>query len=148
MIRIALIDRIYAVTSERRLREELRYNLAYPWFCRLAVGATIPHHSTFSKSRHGRLRDLGVFRLLFEHTVRRCMAAGFVGAKDAVIDGSFVATDASWQRKMRDDDLSRPSGAARLARPVQEWPSDQALAPGLNVGPRRAAQSRTDPALA
>ena len=29
LIRMALIGRIYAITSERRLCEELRYNLAY-----------------------------------------------------------------------------------------------------------------------
>lgn len=29
LIRMVLIGRIYAITSERRLREELRYNLAY-----------------------------------------------------------------------------------------------------------------------
>ena len=38
LIRMALVGRIYAITSERRLCEELRYNLAYRWFCRLAPG--------------------------------------------------------------------------------------------------------------
>lgn len=73
LIRMALIGRIYAITSERRLCEEVRYNLAYRWFCRLPAGAAVPHHSTFSKNRHGRFRDAGVFRLLFENTVRRCI---------------------------------------------------------------------------
>lgn len=100
LIRMALIGRIYAITSERRLCEEVRYNLAYRWFCRLPAGAAVPHHSTFSKKRHGRFREAGVFRLLFENTVRRCIAAGLVSAKDAAIDASFVAADASWQRKM------------------------------------------------
>ena len=143
LIRMALIGRIYAITSERRLCEELRYNLAYRWFCRLPAGAAVPHHSTFSKNRHGRFRDAGVFRLLFENTVRRCIAAGLVSAKDAVIDASFVAADASWQRKMRDADLA---GAA-LPRPVREWLADQEAA----AGSRRSAPaelSRTDPAAA
>ena len=60
---MALIGRIYAITSERRLCEEVRYNLVYRWFCRPPVGAAVPHHSTFSKNRHGRFRDAGVFRL-------------------------------------------------------------------------------------
>ncbi len=101
LIRMALIGRIYAITCERRLCEEVRYNLAGGWFCRLPAGAAVPHHSTFSKNRHGRFRDASVFRLLFENTVRRCIAAGLVSAKDAAIDASFVAADASWQRKMR-----------------------------------------------
>lgn len=69
LIRMALVDRIYAIPSERRMCEELRYNLAYRWFCRLPVGAAVPHHSTFSKNRHGRFRDAGVFRLLFGYAL-------------------------------------------------------------------------------
>ena len=80
LIRMALIGRLYAIPSERRLCEEVRYNLAYRWFCGLATSAAVPHHSTFSKNRHGRFRDAGVFRALFEATVRRCVAAGLVTA--------------------------------------------------------------------
>ena len=85
LIRMALVGRIYAITSERRLCEELRYNLAYRWFCRLAPGDKVPHHSTFSKNRHGRFRDAGIFRILFEQTVRRCADAGLIAHKDAAI---------------------------------------------------------------
>lgn len=147
LIRMTLIGRIYAITSERRLCEELRYNLAYRWFCRLPVGAAVPHHSTFSKNRYGRFRDADVFRLLFENTVRRCIAAGLVGAKNAAIDASFIAADASWQRKMRDGDLA----GAVIPRPVREWLADRATAPETDSGPRRgvpAELSRTDPAAA
>lgn len=147
LIRMALIGRLYAVRSERRLCEEVRYNLSYRWFCGLAPGAAVPHHSTFSKNRHGRFRDAGVFRLLFEATVRRCITAGLVTAKDAAIDASFVAADASWQRKMRDGDLE----SSCLARPVREWLADQACAPVQEQGRPRgrpAEVSRTDPASA
>lgn len=147
LIRMTLIGRIYAITSERRLCEEIRYNLAYRWFCRLPLGVAVPHHSTFSKNRHGRFRDAGVFRLLFENTVRRCVAAGLVGAKDAAIDASFIAADASWQRKLRDGDLDH----AAMSRPVREWLAHQALSPAPDNGPRRGAPaelSRTDPAAA
>jgi len=147
LIRMALIGRIYAISSERRLCEELRYNLAYRWFCRLPAGASVPHHSTFSKNRHGRFRDAGVFRLLFENTVRHCIAAGLVSTKDVAIDASFIAADASWQRKMRDEDLA----GATLPRPVREWLADQEAAPEPAANSRRSAPtelSRTDPAAA
>jgi transposase len=147
LIRMALIGRLYAITSERRLCEEVRFNLAYRWFCRLPLDARVPHHSTFSKNRHGRFRDAGVFRLLFEQTVRRCVKAGLVRSKDAAIDASFVAADASWQRKMRDGDMDGP----QRSRPVREWLADQASAPAQAHGVPRgkpAAISRTDPAAA
>lgn len=147
LIRMALIGCLYAITSERRLCEEVRYNLAYRWFCRLPLGAAVPHHSTFSKNRHRRFRDAGVFRLLFENTVRRCIAAGLVAARDAAIDASFVSADASWQHKMRDGDMD----VLRLPRPVRGWLADQATAPAQEQGVPRgkpAAISRTDPAAA
>ena len=127
---MALIGRLYGITSERRLCEEVRFNLAYCWFCRLPLDAGVPHHSTFSKNRHGRFRDAGVFRLLFEQAVRLCAGAGLIAHKDAAVDASFVAADASWQRKMRDADMA----ASRLPRPVHEWLADQANAPPQEHG--------------
>ena len=85
LVRMALIARLYGITSERRLCEEVRFNLAYRWFCRLPIDARVPHHSTFSKNRHGRFRDAGIFRILFEQTVRRCADAGLIAHKDAAI---------------------------------------------------------------
>lgn len=141
LIRMALIGRLYGIASERRLCGEVRYNLAYRWFCRLPLGADVPHHSTFSKNRHGRFHDAGVFRLMFEQAVRRCVDAGLVACKDAAIDASFVAADASWRRKMRDRDLA----VARLPRAVREWLADRVSAPS----PFEPAElSRTDPAAA
>jgi transposase len=76
LVRMALIARLYGITSERRLCEEVRFNLAYRWFCRLPPDARVPHHSTFSKNRHGRFRDAGIFRILFEQTVRAAPTRG------------------------------------------------------------------------
>ena len=118
LVRMALIARLYGITSERRLCEEVRFNLAYRWFCRLPLDAPVPHHSTFSKNRHGRFRDAGIFRILFEQTVRRCADAGLIAHKDAAIDASFVAADASWQRKMRAPTWPRPGFPARF---VNGW---------------------------
>ena len=82
LIRMMVIGRLYGITSERRLCEEVRFNLAYRWFCRLRLDDKVPHHSTFSKNRHGRFREAGVLRLLFEqygaamHGCRSCRLQG------------------------------------------------------------------------
>jgi transposase len=39
-----------------QLVEELRMHLAWRWFTGLGFDQEIPHHSTFSKNRHGRFR--------------------------------------------------------------------------------------------
>ncbi len=57
MIRMLLVGYCFGIRSERRLCEEIHLNLAYRWFCRLALDGAVPDHSTFSKNRHGRFRD-------------------------------------------------------------------------------------------
>ena len=57
LLRILLIGYLYGITSERRLVEELRMHLAWRWFTGLGFDQEIPHHSTFSKNRHGRRLD-------------------------------------------------------------------------------------------
>jgi transposase len=80
LLRLLLVGYLYGITSERRLMDEVRMHLAYRWFTRLGFEQEIPDHSTFSKNRHGRFRQSGVFRKVFEEIVRRCLAAGFVEA--------------------------------------------------------------------
>lgn len=78
MIRMLIISYCYGIRSERRLCEEVHLNLAYRWFCRLGLEDAIPNHSTFSKNRHGRFRQNGTFRWIFDKAVRGCMATGLV----------------------------------------------------------------------
>ncbi|VTS22494.1 ISSag8, transposase [Streptococcus dysgalactiae subsp. equisimilis] len=81
MVRMLVVGYCYGIRSERRLCEEVHLNLAYRWFCWLGLEDEVPNHSTFSKNRHGRFRDSGLFRWLFNEVLRRCMAAGLVKGK-------------------------------------------------------------------
>lgn len=98
MIRMLVIGYCFGIRSERRLCEEVHLNLAYRWFCRLGLEVAVPEHSTFSKNRHGRFRDSGTFRWLFDEVVRSCMAAGLVKGEGFAVDASVVTADANRQR--------------------------------------------------
>jgi len=100
MIRMLIVGYCFGIRSERRLCEEVHLNLAYRWFCRLDLERPVPEHSTFSKNRHGRFRDSGAFRWLFDEVLRRCMAAGLVKGEGFAVDASVVAADASGQRSV------------------------------------------------
>ena len=52
----------FGIRSERRLCDEVHFNLAYRWFCRLGLDGAVPDHSTFSKNRHGRFCDSDLLR--------------------------------------------------------------------------------------
>jgi len=121
MLRMLIVGYCYGIRSERRLCEELHLNLAYRWFCRLSLEDSVPDHSTFSKNRHGRFRDSGVFRWLFDEVVRRCMAAGLVKAEGFAVDASIVAADASSQRGVPGTDLVDWKDPALCTRAVREY---------------------------
>ena len=77
LLRMLLVGYLYGVTSERKLVEELRMHLAWRLFTGLGFDQEIPHHSTFSKNRHGRFQESNLFQELFEEIVTRCVAAGW-----------------------------------------------------------------------
>ena len=90
LLRMLLVGYLYGVTSERKLVEELRVHLAWRWFTGLGFDLEIPHHSTFSKNRHGRFQESHLFQELFEEIVTRCVEAGLVKGKHMSVDGSFI----------------------------------------------------------
>src|SRR6266852_4439406 len=118
LLRLLLVGYLYGITSERRLVEEVRMHLAYRWFTRLDFEQEIPDHSTFSKNRHGRFRQSGVFREVFEEIVRRCLEAGLVEGKNLAVDGTLVGADASRQSRVRREQLQ---AVAQLSQTVQEY---------------------------
>src|SRR5579872_5573151 len=78
LLRMLLIGYLYGITSERKLVEELRMHLAWRWFTGLGFDQEMPHHSTFSKNRHGRFQESKLFEELFEQIVRQCVDVGLV----------------------------------------------------------------------
>src|SRR5436305_12546080 len=76
MIRMLLVGYCFGIRSERRLCEEVLLNLPYRWFCRLGLDGDVPDHPTFSKNRHGRLREGDLLRRVFETVLHRCIVVG------------------------------------------------------------------------
>lgn len=118
LLRLLLVGYLYGVTSERRLLEEVRMHLAYRWFVRLGLEQEIPDHSTFSKNRHGRFRQSGVFREVFEEIVRRCLEAGLVEGEHLAVDGTMVGANASQGSRVPREKLEE---AAQVSRTVREY---------------------------
>ena len=118
LLRILLIGYLYGITSERKLVEELRMHLAWRWFTGLGFDQEIPHHSTFSKNRHGRFQESKLFEQLFEEIVARCLEAGLVEGNNLSVDGSFVEANASKQSRISRKQLAE---AAKVNRNVRQY---------------------------
>src|SRR5712692_2838858 len=118
LLRILLIGYLYGITSERKLVEELRMHLAWRWFTGLGFDQEIPHHSTFSKNRHGRFQESKLFEELFEQIVRQCVEVGLVQGKHLSVDGSFVEANAAKESRIPREQLGE---AAQVNQTVRQY---------------------------
>ena len=148
MIRMLVVGYCYSIRSERRLCDDVKMNLAYPWFCGLGLEDKVPHHSTFSVNRHGRFRDSDILRKVFEEVVCGCMKTGLVGGEGFAVDASVIEADASrFQRIKRSEVDWTPE--QRRSRPVQEYlDALESANPPTNPKQKPKAMSPTDPAAA
>jgi len=118
LLRILLIGYLYGITSERKLVEELRMHLAWRWFTGLGFDEEVPHHSTFSKNRHGRFVESNLFQELFEEIVTRCMQTGLVKGEHMSVDGSFIQANADHHSRVPREQLAE---VAQVNRTVREY---------------------------
>lgn len=121
MIRMLIVGYCYGIRSERRLCEEINFNLAYRWFCHIGLEDEIPDHSTFSKNRHGRYRESDIFRFVFDAVVQRCVEEGLVKGEGFAIDASLVKADVSRQRAMRSTEVIDWGPREQQSRPVRDY---------------------------
>ncbi len=118
LLRILLIGYLYGITSERKLIEELRMHLAWRWFTGLGFDEEIPHHSTFSKNRHGRFQESKLFKELFERIVSECSQVGLVRGDHLSVDGSFIQADANHDSRIPREQLAE---AAQVHHTVRQY---------------------------
>jgi IS5 family transposase len=96
-----VVGYLYGITSERRLCEEVHLNLAYRWFCGLALEDRVPDHSTFSKNRHGRFGGRPQVREMFYEVVRQAIAHWLVGGTQLTVDATTVQANAALRAMQR-----------------------------------------------
>jgi transposase len=118
LLRILLIGYLYGITSERRLVAELRMHLAWRWFTGLGFDQEMPHHSTFSKNRHGRFQESKLFEQLFEQIVRQCVDVGLVQGTHLSVDGSFIEANAAKESRIPREQLTE---AAQVHHTVRQY---------------------------
>ncbi len=95
LIKMLLVGYLYGITSERRLCEEVSMHIGYRWFIGLNLDDDVPDHSTFSKNRHNRFKESGIFQAVFDEIVKRCIDKGLVKANHLSVDGSLIKANAS-----------------------------------------------------
>jgi transposase len=113
--RMQLVAYLYGITSDRRLCEEVRYNLAYRWFCRLPVDEESPDHSSLSRIRDRYGEE--IFAKAFRQIVVLCQKRGLVKEQCRVItDATLIAADAALNSLVHHDPEQAQKETTNLQR--------------------------------
>ena len=78
LFRMLFAGYLYGIRSERRLEEEIHYNMAYKWFCGLSLTEKAPDATTLSVNRKRRFRDNDIPEQIFNEILRQAMEKGLV----------------------------------------------------------------------
>ncbi len=104
-LRALLVMVLYSIRSERRLMEELSYNLLYRWFVGLGVEEAVWDVTVFTKNRE-RFIDGEIARKFFYETVDQARGRGAISAEHFTVDGTLIEAWAS-QKSFRPKDESK-----------------------------------------
>ena len=99
LFRMLFVGYLYGVRSERRLEEEINYNIAYKWFCGLGLAEKAPDASTISANRRRRFRDNNIAEQIFDEILKQAIAKGLVGGEILYTDSTHVKAKANKHKK-------------------------------------------------
>ena len=114
LLRAQLAQILYAIPSERRLCEELRYNLLLRWFVGLPLDQAVWHPTTFTKNRD-RLLTKPVASAFFAAIRAQADSHKLLSREHFSLDGSLLEAAASLQslRPIEQDKNDPPPPAGR-----------------------------------
>ena len=87
IFKMSLLGYLYGITSERKLAEECRLNLAFMWFLGYDLDEVPPDHGILSKARARFGRE--VYERFFREVVRMCREAGLVEGDKVFLDATL-----------------------------------------------------------
>ena len=137
--RMLLVAYLYDIRSDRQLCEDVYYNFAYRWFCRLSLQDRVPDHSSLSRIRDRYGED--IFESLFRRIVEICRKQGLVAPQCRVItDATLIAADAALDSLVHND----PEQARLEAESLQGRTKAVDPPPTRKIS-NQTHRSRTDP---
>ncbi len=122
LLRAQLAQILYAIPSERRLCEQLRYNLLLRWFVGLPMDEPVWHPTTFTKNRD-RLLTAAVAGAFFEAIRAQAEARKLLSREHFSVDGTLIEAAAALKSlrpiEASEDDERPPRPGGR--NPEVDW---------------------------
>lgn len=95
LFKMLLVGYLYGVRSERRLEQEIKYNVAYRWFLGLGLSGQVPDHSTISRNRIDRFAGTDIFQEVFDEIVKQAICKRLVDGKTLYTDSTHLKASAN-----------------------------------------------------
>jgi transposase len=99
LFRMLFVGYLYGIRSERRLEEEINYNIAYKWFCGLCITEKAPDATTLSVNRKRRFRDNEIPEQIFNEILRQAIEKKLVGGEILYTDSTHIKAKANKHKK-------------------------------------------------
>jgi transposase len=146
LFKLHILGYFFGVSSERKLFQELRVNLAYRWYLGYDLDEPIPDHSILSKARQRFPQKL--FGTLFMRIIALCREAGLISGDYHFIDSTLVRADASkdsFRTKLLTEAeyLAQLDAAAPVARGERSYAFDGVVDP-KKMGRRREKPRKSE----
>ncbi len=122
LLRAQLLQILYAIPSERRLVEQLRYNLLLRWFVGLPLDEPVWHATTFTKNRD-RLLTSAVAEAFFSAIRGHAEAHKLLSREHFSLDGTLIEAAASLKslRPIAESEGEQPPPPGGGRNPEVDW---------------------------
>jgi transposase len=122
LLRAQLIQILYAIPSERRLVEQLRYNLLLRWFVGLPMDEPVFHATTFTKNRD-RLLTSAVAEAFFSAIRAQAEAHELLSREHFSVDGTLIEAAAALKslRPIEEGEGEEPPASGGGRNPDVDW---------------------------
>jgi transposase len=126
LLRALLLQALYSVRSERRLMEQLQYDLLFRWFVGLSMDEPVWDETVFTKNRD-RLLDGKIAELFFDQVLAQAEEHQLLSDEPFTVDGTMIeawANRRSFQEKKDPPEQGSGRGGKKLLRDTHESESD------------------------
>jgi len=122
LLRAQLIQILYAIPSERRLVEQLRYNLLLRWFVGLPLDEPVFHVTSFTKNR-ARLLTSEIAEAFFAAIRGQAEAHKLLSREHFSVDGTLIEAAAALKslRPLGEDEGEEPPTGGGGRNPDVDW---------------------------
>jgi transposase len=126
LLRAQLLMVLYSISSERRLMEQLNYNLLFRWFVGLEMDDAVWDATVFSKNRE-RLIEADISQHLLLAVVEQARARQLLSEEHFTVDGTLIqawASRRSFREKPEPPDRGTGTRGRKLLRDTHESTTD------------------------